>query len=400
MSELPLRGIRVLDVSTVLAAPVTATFLGDFGAEVIKVEEPGRGDFTRSGPGADGPGGRSYQWVQEGRNKKSVTIDLRTERGQALLRDLVPHVDVVVTNYRPPTLDGWGIGPGALRAANPRAVLVFLTGYGLTGPYRDRGAFDRVASAFSGLTYVSGDPDRPPVRSGYAVIDFMAAYMAAFAVVTALYERDHNGGTGQVIDLGLYEAGFRAAENALLAYSATGQVRERLGNRNPGVVPASDFVTADDRRVSIHAGTDPLFRRLATVIGRPELADDERFAARAGRVAHQDELYAIITAWAAGHRAEEIVDLLSAADIPAAPLMTIADIAADPHYRERGTVREVHDPDHGDLLMAAPLPHLSDTPGEIRTLGPALGAHTDEILTGLLGLTAGDLTKLRTDGVI
>ncbi|HEY3687131.1 MAG TPA: CoA transferase [Streptosporangiaceae bacterium] len=401
MSERPpLRGIRVLDVSTVLAAPVTATFLGDFGAEVVKVEEPGRGDFTRSGPGAAGAGGRSLQWAQEGRNKKSVTIDLRTERGQALLRDLVPHFDVVVTNYRPPTLERWGIGPEALRTANPRAVLVYLTGYGLTGPYRDRGAFDRVASAFSGLTYVSGDPDRPPVRSGYAVIDFMAAYMAAFATVTALYERDHNGGTGQVIDLGLYEAGFRASENALLAYSATGQVRERLGNRNPGVVPASDFATADGRRVSIHAGTDPLFRRLAKVIGRPDLADDPRYADRPGRVANQDALYAIITAWAAAHDADAIVAELSAADIPAAPLMSVADIAGDPHYRERGTVREVHDPDHGDLLMAAPLPHLSGTPGEIRTLGPELGAHTDEILGGLLGLTPDDLATLRADQVI
>jgi len=400
MTELPLRGIRVLDVSTVLAAPVTATFLGDFGADVVKVEEPGRGDFTRAEKGARPPGDRSLQWAQEGRNKRSVTIDLRTARGQELLRELVPHFDVVVTNYRPPTLERWGLGPDVLREVNPRAVLVYLTGYGLTGPYRDRGAFDRVASAFSGLTYVSGDPDRPPVRSGYAVIDYMAAYMSAFAVVTALYERDVNGGSGQVIDLGLYEAGFRAAENALLAYSARGEVRERLGNRNPGVVPASDFDTADGRRVSVHAGTDPLWRRLTRVMERPELAEDPRFADRHARVAHQDELYPIIAEWAAAQRADDLVARLSAADIPAAPLMSVADIAADPHYRARGTHVAVSDEDFGEIRMAAPLPHLSDTPGRIRTLGPRLGRHTDEILGGLLGLTDADLAELRESGTI
>lgn len=397
---LPLRGIRVLDVSTVLAAPVTATFLGDFGADVVKVEEPGRGDFTRAGLGARGPGGRSLQWAQEGRNKRSVTIDLRTEKGRELVRGLVPQFDVVLTNYRPPTLERWGLGPEALQELNPSAVLVYITGYGLTGPYRDRGAFDRVASAFSGLTYVTGDPDRPPVRSGYATIDYMAAYLAAFATVTALYERDVNGGTGQVIDLGLYEAGFRSAENALGAYGVLGAVRERLGNRNRGVVPASDFVTADDRRVSVHAGTDPLFGRLVEAIGRPELADDARFATREQRIKHQDELYDIIAVWVAAHRADEVVERLSAVNIPAAPVMSIADIAEDPHYRERGTIVTVADPDHGDLPMAAPIPHLSRTPGRIRTPGVPLGAHTDEILRDLLGLTPADLAELRADGVI
>ncbi|WP_432016556.1 CaiB/BaiF CoA transferase family protein [Streptomyces hydrogenans] len=396
----PLAGIRVLDVSTVLAAPVTATFLGDFGADVVKVEEPGRGDFTRGGAGQEAPGKRSLQWVQEGRNKKSVTIDLRTERGQALLRDLVPHFDVVVTNYRPPTLEKWGLGPDALRALNPRAVLVFLTGYGLTGPYRGRGAFDRIASAFSGLTYVSGDPDRPPVRSGYSVIDYMAAYMAAFATMTALYHRDLHGGEGQIIDLALYEAGFRACENALISYSATGEVRERLGNRNPFIAPASDFDTADGRRVSVHAGTDPLFRRLVHAMGRPELTEDERFADRADRLRHQEELYEIVAAWAATLPADDLVTLLNDAGIPSAPLMNVADIAADRHYRERGTITEVHDEHHGDLLMAAPLPHLSGTPGSIRSLGAALGEHTDEVLSGLLGLDAAALAELRADGVV
>ncbi|MEC3916897.1 CaiB/BaiF CoA transferase family protein [Nocardia sp. CDC160] len=398
MVDQALSGVRVLDVSTVLAAPVTATLLGDFGADVVKVEEPGRGDFTRLG--ADRPGGRSLQWSQEGRNKRSVTLNLRTERGQEILRGLVPHFDVVITNYRPPTLEEWGMGPEALQRVNPRAILVYLTGYGLTGPYRDRGAFDRIASAFSGLTYVSGDPAGPPVRSGYSVIDFMSAYLAAFATMTALYHRDVHGGPGQVIDLALYEAGFRASENALLNYSAHGVVRERLGNKNPYIVPATDFDTADGRRVSIHAGTEPLFLRLCAVMGRPDLAEDERFASPIARIGNQDELYAVIAEWTSGMTADDVVKLLSDNDIPASVIMSIADIAADPHYRTRGTVVEVEDPDHGRISMAGPLPRMSATPGRIRSLGPELGASTAAILGELLGLDADDLADLRTDGII
>ncbi|MDI9948504.1 MULTISPECIES: CaiB/BaiF CoA transferase family protein [Rhodococcus] len=399
-TQLPLEGIRVLDLSTVLAAPVTATFLGDFGAEVVKVEEPGTGDFTRAGLGSEDGRHRSLQWVQEGRNKKSVTIDLRTECGRDLVRQLIPQFDVVVSNYRPPTLEKWGLGPETLQQLNPRAVLVFITGYGLTGPYRDRGAFDRISSAFAGLTYVSGEPDRDPVRSGYSVVDYMSAYLAAFATVTALYHRDHRGGTGQIIDLGLYEAGFRASENALLAYGAAGQIRERLGNKNLGIVPASDFDTADERRISLHAGTDPLFRKLAAVLERPDLATDPRFATRTDRVVHQDALYSIITDWVADQTADHAVKLLNDADIPAAPIMNIADIAADPHYSERGTVVTVDDEQHGVLPMAAPLPRMTGTPGRIRTLGPDLGEHTDAVLTEMLGLSGDDLARLRTDGVI
>ncbi len=398
--ELPLSGIRVLDVSTVLAAPVTATLLGDFGADVVKIEEPGRGDFTRGGLGMPSAGGRSLQWVQEGRNKRSVTVDLRTPRGQELLRELVPHFDVVVTNFRPPTLEKWGLEPERMQELNPQAVLVYLTGYGLTGPYRDRGAFDRVASAYSGLTYVSGDPDRPPVRSGYSVIDYMAAYLAAFATVTALYHRDLRGGRGQVVDLALYEAGFRASEDALLAYSALGQVRERRGNRHPNIAPASDYDTADGRRISVHAGTEPLFRRLCRAVGRPELVDDDRFAEREARLAHQDELYGLVGRWVATRDADEAVRVLNDAGVPAAPVMSIADIAADSHYRERGTVVTVADDDYGELPMAAPLPRLSATPGRIRTLGPALGRHTDEVLSELLGLDHADVAQLRADGIV
>ncbi|MDA3629649.1 CoA transferase [Saccharopolyspora sp. WRP15-2] len=396
----PLEGIRVLDLATVLAAPVTATMLGDFGAEVVKVEEPGRGDFTRDGPGSSTPGRRSLQWIQEGRNKKSVTVDLRTARGQELVRELVPHFDVVVMNFRPPTLEEWGLTPERLQEINPRAVLVLVTGYGMSGPHRDRGAFDRIASAFSGLTYVSGEPDGQPTRTGYAVIDYMAAYLAAFATVTALYDRDRNGGTGQIVDLGLYEAGFRASENALLSYAALGKVRERQGNRNLQIVPASDFDTADGRRISVHAGTDALFGKLAAVMGVAELAADPRYATRESRVENQDELYPVIAAWVGRLSADEAVRVLNDAGVPAAPIMSIADIAADPHYRERGTITSLVDDDWGELPMVAPLPRLSGTPGRIRSLGPRLGEHTDSTLTDLLGLDQHAVDALRADGVI
>ncbi|WP_426368005.1 CaiB/BaiF CoA transferase family protein [Streptomyces sp. E-08] len=396
MANLPLAGIRVLDLSTVLAAPVTATFLGDFGAEVVKVEEPGHGDFTRGAAG----GGRSPYWAQEARNKKSVTLDLRTASGQRLIRELVPRFDVVITNYRPPTLEKWGLDPDSLRVLAPDTVLVYVTGYGLTGPYRDRGSFDRIASAFAGLTHVTGDPDRPPVRSGYSTIDYMAAYLGAFSVVTALYHRDTAGGGGQVVDLALYEAGFRASEDALTAYATTGRVRERLGNRNPLIVPATDFTTADGRRLSLHAGTDPLFRRLAAVMGSPELADAPEYATRSARIEHADRLYALIADWVAGRTADALTELLNDAGVPASPLMSIADIAADPHYLERGSLVHVEDPEFGALPMPAPIPRLSETPGSIRSTGPALGEHNTEVYRELLGLGPTELAALRADGVI
>lgn len=395
---LPLTGIRVLDMSSIIAAPVAATILGDFGAEVVKVEDPGQGDFMRRG--AREPGGRSLQWVQDARNKTSITLDLRKPAARAIVHRLLPQFDVLVTNFRPPTLRDWGFDPATIRTRYPRLVALYVTGYGLTGPYADRGAFDRVASAFSGLTYVTGDADRPPVRSGYATIDYMGAYSGAFGVVTALYHRDHRGGSGQVIDLALYEPGFRASEDALLAYSANGTVRERSGNTNAKVVPAADFDTADGKRVSIHAGTAPLLRRLAQLMGNPGLCDDPRFATHHARVANQAALYAEIAAWVAGLSLAEAMRRLVEADIPASPLMSIADIAADPHFRERGTVMPVQDPEFGELLMAAPIPRLSETPGAVRSLGPALGSGNAAVLGGWLGMSAQEIEALRADGTI
>lgn len=399
MSEIALDGIRVLDVSTALAGPVTATMLGDFGADVVKVEEPGRGDAITRGRSKH-PGGRTPQWAQESRNKQSVALNLRTKTGQHILREMVPHFDVVVTNYRPPTLQRWGLGPEDLSRLNPDAVLLYLTGYGMTGPYRNKGAFDRVASAFSGLTYVSGEAGRTPTRTGFSVIDYMSSYLAAFSVMMALYHRDVHGGGGQVIDLALYEAAFRASEDALLEYALSGSVRERTGNSNPYIVPASDYTDKHGRFVSVHAGTDQLFHRLVKVMGRPDLSVDSRFATYAARRSYQQDLYSIIATWMASHDTDEIVAVLTHADIPCSPVMNIADIANDPHYLERGTIVTVDDAEFGTIPMAAPLPHMSKTPGHIRTLGPRLGEHTEAVLRELLGFDSQRLADLRTDGVI
>jgi crotonobetainyl-CoA:carnitine CoA-transferase CaiB-like acyl-CoA transferase len=369
-----LAGIKVLDAATVLAGPVAATILSDFGAEVVKLEDPGAGDFTRAG-------GRSPSWLQEGRNKKSVTLNLRTAAGQRLLHDLVPHFDVVITNFRPPTLRRYRMLPEDLQPLSPRAVLLYLTGFGLDGPYRDRGAFDRVASAYSGLTYVTGEPGTTPVRSGYAVIDYMSAYLGAFAVMAALYHRDAGQGDGQVIDLALYEAGLRASEDSVPAFGLEGRVRERTGNRNHAIVPASDFETADGRRLSVHAGTDRLFRLLAGI-------------------GNQEELYEIVGSWVSGQTADEAAAALSAAGIPVSPVMNVADLVNDPHCAARGSIVTVPDPELGDIPMIAPLPRMSATPGAIRWPGAKLGAHTDAVLGEVLGLTAADIRELRQEGVV
>ncbi|MBI1800428.1 MAG: CoA transferase [Chloroflexi bacterium] len=371
---LALEGLRVLDVATILAGPVMTTMLGDFGAEVIKVEMPGRGDTTRQNP-ALGPG-LSFIWLQEGRNKKSVTLDLHHPEGQDLLKRLVAVSDAMVENFRPGTLEAWGLGPEVLLGVNPRLVLLRLSGYGQTGPYRRKGAFDRNASAFGGGTYVTGYPEQPPVRSGYAVADYMAAYTGAFAVMTALYWRDARGpstgsGRGQVIDLALYEPILRASEASIPIYDRTRRVRERAGNR-----------------------------RWARVMERDDLLTDERFATLPARTANADALYAIIDEWARTKTAAELMATLDAAQVPADVIASVADLFADPHIQARANIVRVPDERVGALAVPGVIPKMSATPGRIAHLGPDLGSSNEAIYSGLLGLTARELAALKDRGVI
>jgi crotonobetainyl-CoA:carnitine CoA-transferase CaiB-like acyl-CoA transferase len=395
--QLPLSGIRVLDLSTFLAAPVAATLLAEFGADVIKVEAPGIGDFPRWH--ANSSGGRTGQWAQEGRNKASVTMDLRTVEGQTLAQQLVHRCDVVVTNFRPVTAKSWGLAAEDLVARQPELIVLSVTGYGLTGPNRNLGAFDRIASAFSGHTYVSGYPDRPPVRSGFATVDYLGAYAGAFGVLAALRARDRGQG-GQIIDLALTEVALRASEAAPAEYVTTGCVRERVGNRNPRVVPASEARAADGRDVAYHAGNDSLFAKLMMAMNREDLRRDARLATPRSRSAHQDELYGIIAEWIGERDSSEVVRLLKAAGVPVSTVNSAADVLDDLHLSDRHAFEQFDDPELGTLPVVTPVPRLRGTPATTRYLGRALGADTVEVLTTELGLDPAEVARLHERGIV
>jgi crotonobetainyl-CoA:carnitine CoA-transferase CaiB-like acyl-CoA transferase len=387
----------VLDVATVLGAPVAATLLGEFGADVVKIEEPATGDLLRQmGPRVDD---QPLIWLQEARNKRSITLNLRHPPGQALFRRLAARADVVTENFRPGTLEKWGLGYDALASDNPGLVMLRVSGYGGTGPYRTKGAFDRIASAFAGLTYTSGFPDGPPVRQSFALADYLTAAFGAYGVMVALWHRERNGGRGQEIDLALYEGIFRSSEGMLTAYQKLGIVRERMGNRNPGVCPASNYRTADGAWVVVNAGTDSLWTRLAALMGGEDLARDAHYARAADRVARGDEVEDLVAGWVATLPAAEVLRSLEAIGVPAERLYTVVDIAADPHYRSRNIV-EIDDPRVGLVAMVGIVPRLTATPGAIRWAGPDKGQHNAEVYREWLGLGPEDLAALRADGTI
>lgn len=398
MKKLPLEGIVVIDFATLLAAPVAATFLGDFGATVIKVEQPGVGDPTRGLPFSED--GRHFGWLNEGRNKKAVTLNLKTDEGQRLAHRFAEKADVVLLNFRPGKAEGWGIGPQDLHKTNPNLIISMVSAYGQTGPYSKKGGFDRTASAFAGMTYVSGYPDAPPVRSGYAMVDYMTAYLNAFGIMTALYNREVNNGGGEVIDVTLAEAAFRSSESALTAYSLTGNIRERTGNRNIGAVPAEDFETRDGKILVINAITDPLFEKLVRVMGQPEILQDPLFENRFARTMNQDKLYEIIGRWVKGLTAEEGLNLLDEAGIPADLVRNIAELAEDKHMLERKAVMPFEDSEKGRVLIPGIFPKLARHPGRVEFLGARLGEHNREIYGDFLGLSPDEINELEKKGVI
>jgi len=398
MNKLPLEGIVVVDFATLLAAPVAATFLGDFGATVIKVEQPGVGDPTRGLPFVED--GRHFGWLNEGRNKKAVTLNLKTEEGQKLAHRFAEKADVFVLNFRPGTAESWGIGPQDLHKTNPNLIISMVSAYGQTGPYSKKGGFDRNASAFAGMTYVSGYPDAPPVRSGYAMVDYMTAYLNAFGIMMALYNRAVNNSGGEVIDVTLAEAAFRSSESALTDYSVTGKIRERTGNRNIGFVPAENFETRDGKILVINAGTDPLFDRLVRVMGKPEILQDPLFENRLARTMNQDKLYDLIGEWVKGLTAEEGLRLLDEAGIPADLVRNIAELAGDTHMLEREAVMPFDDLEKGRVLIPGVFPKLTKSPGRVEFLGARLGEHNREIYGGFLGLSTGQIDEFEKNGVI
>ncbi len=399
-NPLPLQGIRVLDIGTLIAGPFGATMLGDFGAEVIKVEQPGRGDALRGTPQADGTANRSTNWLVEARNKKSVTLNLRVEAGQSILKEMIKHADVLFENFTPGTLERWGLGWEEVRKINPKIIMVRVSGYGQVGPYTKRSGYDRIALGFSGYMYPTGFPDRFPVRPAFPTADYNTGTFAALATMFALYQRDMQGGEGQMIDLALYEPTFRITANMMPNFFRDGEVRERIGNRNPTFSPAGTFETKDGKYVQIAAGGDNVFQRLAAAMGMPELAEDKRYSTSRERIARADELEALLADWVGQQMFADIDKRFADANVPFGGIYTAEDISQDPHYAARENLATVSDEDEGDIVMPAVIPKMSETPGRIAHAGPAIGSYNDEIYGELLGKSEEELAALKKDGVI
>lgn len=397
----PLAGVRIVELGQLLAGPFTGRLLGDLGAEVIKVEPPGQPDPIREW-GKARYRGRSLWWPVQSRNKKCVTLNLRTERGQELLVELVKHADVLTENFRPGTLEKWNLGWERLSEANPRLVLCRVSGYGQTGPYAKRAGFASVAEAMGGIRHINGFPDQPPPRMHISLGDSLAAMFAAQGILAALYWRDAlGGGRGQVVDVSLLESSFALLESIVPEYDRLGIVRGPQGTNLKGIAPSNIFRSRDGKWIVIAANGENVFRRLCVAIGRPELADDPRFATHLARGEHQDEIEGIVAAWAAERDAGEIDSVLNEAGVICGPVYTIADIFADEHFRAREMLVEHEDPEFGEYLGPGIVPKLSETPGAVRWSATwEEGSHNGEVYGDLLGLSDQELTALKGEGVV
>jgi crotonobetainyl-CoA:carnitine CoA-transferase CaiB-like acyl-CoA transferase len=394
----PLAGLRVIDLGTMLAGPVACTLLADFGAEVIKVEQPGTGDTLRHiGPFLEG---ESLFWNVEARNKKSVTLNLKAAEGRELFLQLVRDADAVVENFRPGTLARLGLDYEALKAVNPRIVLLSISGFGQDGPYAGRAGYDRIALAFGGLMHITGFPDRPPVKSGVSIADYQTCLFGALSLMMALYHRDATpAGTGQHIDLALYESVFRFTDVLTVAYDRLGHVRERQGNIGLAGAPGEHFRTRDGRYLILTISNDAMFGRLCKAMGRHELPRTEKFSSHDLRWRHIHEINAIVAAWIEGNEVSSVTAALDAHGLAYAIVLSIDEIMADPHYQARGNIETVPHPRLGELRMQGVGPKFSATPAGSIAAAPALGEHTDEILTGL-GLDPVKIRTLRTAGIL
>lgn len=384
MPTLPLSGIRVLELGQLIAAPVATRILADFGAEVVKVEPPGSGDPLRTWGAGD-----SLWWRHQSRGKRLVTADLRQEAGRDLVRRLVAHCDVLVENFRPGRLAEWGLGDDDLRPVRRDLVIVHVSGYGQTGPYRTRPGFGNIAESMGGLRYLSGEPDGPPMRVGVSLGDEIAALHAVIGVLLGLRARP------ETVDVALTESVFSVLENTLTEYVHLGVVRERTGNVLLNAAPSGVYETADHRWLAIGGNGDSIFRRLCRAIGRDDLASDPGLADNRGRMARVGELNAVLAGWVGAHPLDEAMAVLEGADVPAGPVYSIADIAADPQSRARDMIMEV-----GGFAMPGVVPRLSEHPGRVAWAGMALGAHNAEVYGQLLGIGADELAGLARQGVI
>lgn len=396
--DLPLRGIRVIDAATLAAGPMVATMLGEFGAEVIKVEQPGVGDPLRTwGDQLDGIG---LFWKSMGRNKQCVTLDLRVPDGQALFHRLLDVTDVFVVNNRPHALAEWGLDYESVHAAHPRVVMLHVSGYGLGGPKSDRPGFGTLAEAMSGFAHVTGQPDGPPTLPPFFLADGVASQSATAAVMLALYHRDVHGAGGQLIDVNLIEPLARLIETSTLAYSHLGKVTGRVGNLLPASAPRNAYRTSDDQWVAISSASQNIALRVYRAIGRPEMAEDPRYADPVERQARAVEIDALVAEWIAARPLAEVMDTFERAEVAAAPVYDAPQLLADEHLRARGSFIRVEDPDLGAMTVQAPVVRFSETPGVVAHLGRGLGADNDAVFGGLLGVDDERLAALRAAGTI
>ena len=392
-----LAGIRVLDIATFVAAPFCGTILADFGAEVIKIEQPGAGDALRKF-GTPTDCGDTLVWLSEARNKKTVTLDLRKPQGADMLRQLVARSDVLLENFRPGTLEKWGLGYEDLAKVNPRLVMLRISAYGQTGPRSGEPGFARIAHAFSGLSFLAGEADGPPVVPGStSMADYTSGMWGAIGVLAALRDRDRTG-LGQFIDLGLYESVFRLLDEMAPAYARDGTVRTRMGADTINVVPHSHYQTGSGEWVALACTSDKMFERFAAVIGQPELA--LRFPTSTDRVRHRAEVNGIVAGWVGSLTLAQVLEKTREGGVPCAEIYSIAEIFEDPHYAARGNLMRVQDPRVGELVIPAAVPRLSRTPPTFRHTGRALGADNAQVYADLLGLGEGQLKSLQADGVI
>lgn len=394
----PLTGVRVLELGSLIAGPFCGHLLADFGAEVIKVEDPSAGDPMRHW-GQDHPGGTSLSFPIIARNKKSVTCDLRTDEGQRILRELASSSDMLVENFRPGTLERWGLGFDELQRINPRLVLVRVTGYGQDGPYAQRAGFGSIGEAMGGLRAVTGEPDRPPSRVGISLGDSLAGTFSALGAVMALHARTRTG-RGQVVDTAIYEAVLAFMESLLPERTIAGRSRERTGSILPGIAPSNTYPTADGAEILIGANQDTVFARLCALMGEPELADDERYATHTARGERQQELDEYIGLWTRTFDAADVLDKLHEAGVPAGRVYQAEDMLTDPHFAARQAIVRLMHPELGEFPMQNVVPRMASTPGAVRTVGPGLGEHNQEVYQGLLDVADEKYEQWRAERVI
>jgi formyl-CoA transferase len=401
-SARPLAGLKVLELGQLIAGPFAGKVFAEFGAEVIKVEPPASGGAQGGDPLRQWRllhEGTSLWWYVQARNKKSITVDLRKPEGQNVVRRLARDADFVIENFRPGTLEKWGLGYDALAVANPGLIMIRLSGFGQTGPYRDQPGFGAVGESMGGMRHVTGFPDRPPVRMNISIGDALASLHGVIGALIALHHRDAHGGRGQVVDVALYEAVFAMMESLIPEFDLYGEIRQRIGTGLTNIVPSNTYTTRDGMSVVIAGNGDSIYRRLMHAIGRDDLGQDPALADNRGRVARTADIDGAIGAWAAGRDLAEVLDALKAADVPHGKIYTAADIVSDPQYRAREMIREMKLADGATLKVPGIVPKLSDTPGTLEWVGPALGEHTDAVLREA-GYSADDIAKLRAAGAI